>query len=93
MSNIPAARKWLKSALESHRTKKQMRVCIGIALQHMHRKKPAKPVARKNKESITPACRRLVKRLAAQGVSNFEITKRAKLHNSGRVTDILQGRR
>jgi hypothetical protein len=77
----------------NHPTAWWLRRAMHAAVCLMHRRKPAKPVARKGKEHITPATRRLVKKLAAQGVSNFEIAKRAKLRNPGRVTDILHGKR
>jgi hypothetical protein len=92
MSNIPAARKLLKAALESHRTKSQMRALITHALFRMTREK-AVTHARKKPIKITQYMRRMVRVYAAQGKSQAVIARKVGLANAGRVSEILHGKR
>jgi hypothetical protein len=92
MSNIPAARKLLKAALESHRTKSQMCALIGFALRRMKRV-PAKTHARGAPIRVTKAVRNKVKALAKKGLSQATIAHMLGLRNAGRVSEILHGKR
>ena len=93
MSNIPAARTLLIAALNGkRRTKVELLIHIRGALALMTRV-PAVTHARSKPVKITRAVRQRVQALAKLGWSQTEIARKCGLHNSGRVSEILHGKR
>jgi hypothetical protein len=91
-SNIPQARELVKSVLRagdiSPWSRKQLRAALGM----MTRDTPNK-LAKPRRITITKAMKVKIFSMARKGVAHHDIANAVGLRNTGRVSEVLSGRR
>lgn len=92
-SNIPRARSILGLILASCDIDKETRKAVQLALSLMTRASPVRRSPIKQRRPITEAQKREVRSLKHSDLSQHQIASKTGLANSGRVSEIMTGKR